>query len=274
MYKNFQIGKGVRTMKTVILCGGKGTRLKEETEYKPKPLVEIGGKPILWHIMKIYSHQEFKEFILCLGYKGNMIKEYFLNLEEMSNDFVLNLRNKQKMVLSDSDSLDGKVWFVDTGQESMTGARVARIKKYVGEDEDFFLTYGDGIANIDLHKLYDYHKRMGKIVTLTSVRPAHPFGLIEVEQGIVKKFDEKPEMKDVISGGYMVCNKKIFDYLSEDENCTLEQEPLKKLTEESQLACYHHDGFWSCMDTQKHVDELNKIYKQGAPWKIWEDKIE
>jgi glucose-1-phosphate cytidylyltransferase len=257
-------------MKTVILCGGRGRRLDRETEYKPKPLVEIGGRPILWHIMKIYSHQGFQDFILCLGYKGNMIKEYFLNLEEMSNDFVLDLRKKNKFTLSNNNRLDAKVYFIETGLESMTGARVARIKKYIGEDEDFFLTYGDGLADVDLNKLYQHHKRLGKIATITSVNPVYWFGLVELDKDMVKRFDEKPEMKDLINGGFMVFNRKVFDYLSEEESCILEQEPLRRLAREGQLAAYRHNSFWKSMDTQKDVDELNKIYEQGAPWEIWE----
>ena len=259
-------------MKTVILCGGRGRRLDQETEFKPKPLVEIGGKPILWHIMKIYSHQGFKDFILCLGYKGNLIKEYFLNLEEMSNDFLLDLRNKQRISLSNKDCLDGKVYFIDTGLEAMTGARIARIRKYIGEDEDFFFTYGDGVADVDLKKLYEYHKKMGKVATLTSVSPVYWFGLVELEDGIVRKFDEKPDMKDLINGGFMVLNRKIFDYLSEGKNCVLEQEPLRRLAQEGQLVAYQHKGFWKSMDNQKDLDELNRIYKQGAPWEIWKNE--
>ena len=261
-------------MKTVILCGGKGTRLKEETEYRPKPLVEIGGKPILWHIMKIYSHQGFKDFVLCLGYKGNMIKEYFLNLREMSHDFMLNLENKEKMCLNENDALTGTVYFVDTGLNNMTGSRIAQIKKYIGDDEDFFLTYGDGVGDIDLNKLYEYHKKKGKIVTITSVKPPYKFGLMEInEEGLITKFDEKPERVDAqVNGGFMVLNKRVFDYLSEDENCVLEKEPLKKLVQDGQLVAYEHEGFWKCMDTQKHVNELNKIHDQGAPWKIWGKK--
>jgi len=240
-----------------------------ETEFKLKPLVEVGGKPILWHIMKIYSHQGFRDFILCLGYKGHMIKEYFLNLEEMSNDFLLDLRNGRKAILTDNGRLEGKIYFIDTGLESMTGARVARIKKYIGEDEEFFLTYGDGVADIDLHKLYEYHKKMGKIATITSVRPVYWFGLVELQGGIVTKFAEKPAMKDVIKGGFMVFKRKVFDYLSEEASCVLEQEPLQRLTQEGQLAAYLHHGFWKSMDTQKDVGELNGIYERGAPWELW-----
>jgi len=257
-------------MKTVILCGGKGTRLKEETEYRPKPLVEIGGKPILWYIMKIYSHQGFKDFILCLGYKGNMIKEYFLNLREMSNDFTLDLVNNKKVYLNKFDELVGNVSFVNTGLNSLTGLRIAKIKKYIGDDEDFFLTYGDGVGDIDLNKLYEHHKKMGKVATITSVKPPHKFGLIEINEGLITKFDEKPRRVDTqINGGFMVFNKRIFDYLPEDKNCILEQEPFRKLVQDGQLAAYEHDGSWKCMDTQKDVDELNKTHR-GAPWKIWD----
>jgi glucose-1-phosphate cytidylyltransferase len=259
-------------MKTVILCGGKGRRLDQETEFKPKPLVEIGGRPILWHIMKVYSHQGFKDFVLCLGYKGNMIKEYFLNLEEMSNDFSLDLRSKQRVSLSNKDCLDAKVYFIDTGLEAKTGARISRIRKYIGEDEEFFLTYGDGLSDIDLRKLYQYHKKMGKIATITSVNPVYWFGLVEQENGIVKKFDEKPDMKDLVNGGFMVLNRRIFDYISDEENCILEQEPIRQLVQEGQLAAYQHEGFWKCMDNQKDVDELNRIYEQGAAWEIWKNE--
>ncbi len=262
-------------MKTVILCGGKGTRLAEETEYKPKPLVEIGGKPLLWHIMKIYEKQNFKDFILCLGYKGNMIKEFFLNLGEMTNDFVLDLKNCQKISLTDNDVLGGRVYFIDTGLHSLTGARVARIKKYVANDEDFFLTYGDGVGNVNLKKLYEYHKNKGAVVTLTGVRPPYSFGLLNTNNGMAINFDEKPDTKDIVNGGFMVCNRKIFDYLSEDETCILEQE-LKRIANEGKLAVYEHAGFWKCMDNQKHVDELNQIYKEniaknGHP--LWEEIV-
>lgn len=259
-------------MKAVILCGGKGTRLKEETEFKPKPLVEIGGKPILWHIMKIYSSQGVKDFILCLGYKGNMIKDYFLRLEEMSNDFVLDLKKNKIYHLSDQDELDVTIHFVNTGEDAMTGARIARIKKYVENDEDFFVTYGDGVADIDICELYKFHKITGKIATLTAIHPVYRYGLVEFEGDVINKFDEKPNMKDWVNGGFMVFNKKVFDYLSTDKNCILELEPLRKLSEERQLTGFKHPGFWKSMDTQKDVDEFNKILSEnpnGAPWEIW-----
>jgi glucose-1-phosphate cytidylyltransferase len=260
-------------MKTVLLCGGRGIRLSEETEYKPKPLVEIGGKPILEHIMEGYEWQGFKEFILCLGYKGNMIKEYFLNLSEMNNNFLLDLKNNQKMSFSEKNLISGRIFFVDTGLNSMTGARIARIKKFIGDDEDFFLNYADGVGNVNLKKLYEHHKKTGAVITVTGVRPVYPFGLLQIENGFVTRFDEKPLMLDRVSGGFMVCNKKIFDYLSEEENCVLEQEPLKRLAQEGKMAVFEHDGYWSCMDNQKHVNELNKIYRESVlsgtclPWK-------
>jgi glucose-1-phosphate cytidylyltransferase len=261
-------------MKAVILCGGKGTRLKEETEYKPKPLVEIGGKPILWHVMKIYASQGVKDFILCLGYKGNMIKDYFLKLEEMSNDFVLDLKKNKIYHLSDIDELDVTIHFVNTGDDAMTGARIARIKKFVENDEDFFMTYGDGLADIDLCELYKHHKKNGKAATLIAVNPEYRYGLVEMEGDSVIRFDEKPNMKDLVNGGFMVLNKKIFDYISTDKNCIFEQEPMRKLASDKQLVGFRHKGFWMSMDTQKDVDELNKIYnegqaKGGAPWEIW-----
>jgi len=256
----------------VILCGGKGRRLSESTEFIPKPLVEIGGKPILWHIMKIYASQGVKEFILCLGYKGSLIKDYFLKLEERNNDFVLDLRKNKIYHLSDKDSLDVSISFIDTGEDTLTGARVARIKKYLGEDEDFFLTYGDGIADINLKELYNFHKKIGKIGTLTVVHPVYWYGLTEVENGLITSFDEKPKMKDFINGGFMVFNKNIFRYLSEEQTCVLEQEPLKNLARDKELAGYHHKGFWKAMDTQKDVDILNEIHAKGeALWEVWKN---
>lgn len=258
-------------MKVVILCGGYGTRLKEQTEYMPKPLIEIGGMPILWHIMKIYSHYGFKEFILCLGYKGDMIKDFFLNFEEMSNDFTLNLRSKEKRIYHhENDNLeDWKIHFVDTGLDTQTGARIARIKHLIGDDEDFFLTYGDGVAKIDINELYRYHKKNNKILTLTAVNPQSPYGIIEIENNIVKSFKEKPSLQGKVSGGFFVCNKKLFGYLSADENCIFEEEPMKNLTKNGQIAAFELDDFWFAIDTQKHVNQLNKFWETNPEWKFW-----
>lgn len=258
-------------MKAVILCGGRGRRLNESTEYMPKPLVEIGGKPLLWHIIKIYAYQGVKDFILCLGYKGEMIKDYFLRLEEMSNDFILDLKKNKIYHFSDSDELDVTISFINTGDESMTGARIARIKKYIGEDEDFFMTYGDGVADINLKQLYEHHKKNNKIATLTAVHPVYRYGLVELQNDLVIKFDEKPNMKDFINGGFMVFNKKVFSYLSVDEKCVLEQEPLRNLSKDNQLSGFVHKGFWRAVDTQKDLDELEGIYKKSAPWEIWKN---
>jgi glucose-1-phosphate cytidylyltransferase len=251
----------------VIFCGGRGMRLNEETEFKPKPLVEIGGIPILHHILGIYERQGFKDFVLCLGYKGNAIKEYFLNLREMSNNFILDMNDYGRNFLNENIDLNGKIAFVDTGANSMTGARISRIKEQIGEDEDFFLTYGDGVSDVDLKELYEFHKASGKIITVTAVKPVYQFGLIKEKEGGSVEFDEKPEMKDdIVSGGFMVCNRKLFDYLSSDAGCILEQEPMRQLAREGNLGIYKHEGFWHCMDTQRHVNELNQHWKNGSPW--------
>ena len=259
-------------MKVVILCGGKGTRLREETEYIPKPLAKIGKMPIIWHIMKIYSHYGHRDFILCLGYKGEMIKNYFLKFEEMANDFTLKLRSKEEKVIHHNhDRLeDWNITFIDTGLETMTGARLAMVNKYLESDDEFMLTYGDGVADIDIDKLLNFHKEKGKIATLTCVHPSTFAGIIEYENGLAKSFKEKPKLEGLINGGFMVYNKKIFDYLSEDENCILEERPLMTLASEGQLAAYQHDNFWYGMNTYKEYEELNKIWELGnAPWKIW-----
>jgi len=257
-------------MKVVILCGGMGTRMREETEFKPKPLVPIGKMPVLWHIMKIYSHYGFKDFVLCLGYKGEMIREYFLNFEEMTNDFTLNLRSKKEKVTHHHKAHleDWNLTFVDTGPETNTGGRVKRIEHLI-EGEEFFLTYGDGLSNVNIKKLLDYHYSKKKIGTLTAIHPASPFGIIEVSNGIAKSFKEKPRLEGLINGGFFVFNKRIFDYL--EENSVLEEEPLRKLTDEKKLAVYEHNDFWQCMDTFKDVERLNKMWRDGdTPWKAWE----
>jgi glucose-1-phosphate cytidylyltransferase len=258
--------------KVVILCGGKGTRLHEETEFKPKPLVKIGGMPILWHIMKIYSAFGYKDFILCLGYKGEMIKDYFLSFEEMVNDFTLNLRSKEaRIVYHENENLDDwKITFVDTGLETQTGGRIKRVEKFIGADQDFFLTYGDGLSNINLDQLYQFHQSMGCTLTLTGVHPPSQFGVIKFERGVASSFKEKPRLEGVISGGFFVCNRKIFDYLTPDESCIFEEQPMRNLADQGQLAVFEHQDFWYAMDNQKHVNELNKIWDSGAvPWKQW-----
>jgi len=260
-------------MKVVILCGGKGTRLSEETEYRPKPLVPIGDMPILWHIMKTYSHYGFKDFILCLGYKGEMIKDYFLKFEELVNDFTLSLRSKKERIIHHNNARleDWNITFINTGLNAQTGSRLAKIKDYIGSDERFFLTYGDGVAEIDLSKLLEFHRSHGKIGTITGVRPPSRFGEIVAEDEEIIEFNEKPLVsKGYINGGYFVFNKEIFNYLSTDDNCVFEREPLEKLVNKGELKLYPHNGFWHCMDTYRDYVLLNEYWNKGdAPWKVW-----
>jgi len=254
-------------MKVVILCGGRGTRLLEETEFKPKPLVKIGNMPILWHIMKGYSHFGFYDFILCLGYKGEMIKEFFVNFSWMTNDFTLELIKGEKIFHSSSPIENWKITFVDTGLETPTGGRIKAIEGYI-DDETFMATYGDGVSNVDIKMLLEFHKEKGKIATLTAVHPPSQFGVIEEKNGIASSFKEKPILEGLINGGFFVFNRKIFDYLSFDS--VLEEEPLRQLTRDGQLSVYLHSGFWMCMDTFKQAQILNNMWNKGERlWKVW-----
>jgi glucose-1-phosphate cytidylyltransferase len=258
-------------MKIVILCGGKGTRLKEETEIRPKPMVEIGDRPILWHIMKIYAFYGFTDFVLCIGYKGEMIKEYFLNYEAMNNDFTIRLgRSNQIDFHSNHSEKDWSVTIADTGEDAMTGARIKRVEKYIDSDE-FMLTYGDGLADIDIKKLLEFHRSHNKLGTITGVRPTSRFGEIIIEDGVVKEFSEKPQSSEGhISGGFFVFRREFLKYLSSDDNCILEKEPLERLAKEGNLTMYFHPGFWYCMDTYRDYLYLREIWQKGkAPWKIW-----
>lgn len=258
-------------VKVVILCGGRGTRLREETEIRPKPLVEIGDKPILWHIMKIYSHFGFKDFVLCLGYKGDLIKEYFLNYEAMNNDFTIELGSKNKIAFHNRhQEKDWSVTLVDTGKLAQTGARIKKIQDYI--DGDIFMaTYGDGVGNIDIRSLLNYHKKCGNIGTVTSVHPSSRFGELIIKDGKVKEFNEKPQVKEgFINGGFFVFNKEFFKFLNDKDDCCLEHEPLESLAERNQLSVYLHDGFWQCMDTQRELDILSELWRdKNAPWKLW-----
>jgi glucose-1-phosphate cytidylyltransferase len=264
--------KGPMTPKVVILCGGMGTRLREETEYRPKPLVEIGGRPILWHIMKGYGHHGFKDFVLCLGFKGEMIKQYFLNFELMNSDFTLRLGARNEPELHGSHSReDWSITFAETGREAMTGARVKRIEPYIRED-NFMLTYGDGVGDIDITKLWAFHRAHGKIATVTGVRPISQFGELASENGLVKEFREKPKSpNEFVNGGFFVCQRKFFDYVEDDDRCVLEAEPLEKLVRDGELMTYMHSGYWHCMDTYRDFLALNEAWTKGAPWKIWQD---
>jgi glucose-1-phosphate cytidylyltransferase len=257
-------------LKVVILCGGLGTRLREETEFRPKPLVEIGGRPIVWHIMKIYAHYGFREFVLCLGYRGNMIKEYFLNYEAMNNDFTICLGRQNRIDYHDEHKeQDFHVTLAETGMDSMTGGRIKRVEKYISEDL-FLVTYGDGIANIDLYAALDFHRQHGKLATVTTVRPTSRFGVLDVTgSGGVKSFNEKPVLDGWTSAGFFIFNRRIFDYLNGDA-CVLEREPLETLAREGELMAYRHEGFFFAMDTYREYEYLNQLWANGsAPWRIW-----
>lgn len=265
------MGKTVEKKKqpVVILCGGQGTRLHEETEFKPKALVEIGGRPILWHLMRIYYQFGYYRFILCLGYKGSAIREYFLNYAAMQNDFTLRLRAGGGQTWSHTDNIeDWEITFVDTGLETNTGGRLQRVHHLI-HDEYFLANYSDGLSDIDLDALVEFHKSRGKIATLTGFHPHSRFGIVKVdESGIVNYWQEKPLMQDLTSGGFFVFSRQIFDYL--DDNCVLERGPFEKLAADQQLSLYAHDGFWHCMDTHKEALELNALWNKGnAPWKTW-----
>jgi len=257
-------------IKVVILCGGLGTRLKEETEYRPKPMVKIGNKPILWHIMKIYSSYGFKDFILCLGYKGEMIKECFYNYEILNNDFTIELGQHKNIEFHDTHDEKGwRITLVDTGERAFKGARLKRIEKYVDSDI-FMVTYGDGVANININDLVEFHKNHGKIATLTGVMPPSRFGTLLVNRNEVIEFNEKPQASGgLINGGFFVFNKRLFDYLSDDDSCDLEIGVLDKLAKEGELMVYQHTGDWACMDTVRDLEYLNNLWSSGrAFWKI------
>jgi len=259
-------------MKVVILCGGFGTRLREETEFRPKPMVNIGNKPILWHIMKTYAHYGFKDFIICLGYKGNMIKEYFLNYEMMNNDFTVRLGDRNSIQFHNiHQELDWAVTLADTGEKAQTGARVKKIEKYV-DTNTFMLTYGDGVSDINIKKLFEYHRSHGKIGTMTGVHPSSRFGEFSLNGNQVLEFNEKPQTKEgLINGGYFVFNKNFFDYFSDEDNCILEKEPLENLALDGELMVYPHDGFWQCVDTYRELETLNNLWMSPKPpWKVWE----
>ncbi len=257
-------------LKVVILCGGAGARLKEETEFRPKPLVEVGGKPILWHIMKIYSHYGFRDFILCLGYKGQMVKEYFLDYLYAHNDFTIHLSSPGRIQFHGKhEEGDWNITLVDTGLETMTGGRIKAVEKYV-PDPTFFATYGDGVADIDLRGLLAYHRKQGKIATITGVQPRSQFGMIEANgSGEVLRFREKPVLTDLANGGFFVFNRDVFKYL--EKNSVLEKEPFSKLAKAGELALYRHQGFWQCLDTFKDQEHLNQLWLSGKPpWKVWD----
>jgi glucose-1-phosphate cytidylyltransferase len=258
-------------MKVVILAGGLGTRISEETVIKPKPMIEIGGKPIIWHIMKIYSTYGFNEFVVCLGYKGHFIKEYFINYFLYNSDITVELeKNVVDVHFTNAESF--KVTLVDTGLSTNTAGRIKRIQKHV-KDETFMLTYGDGVSNVNIKKLLEFHKSAGTMATLTSIQLPGRFGNIETSKsGIVKKFQEKPEGDGVwINGGFFVLEPGIFNYLEGDVDAVQwEKSPLAQIAADGQLAAYRHDGFWKCMDAMRDKIELEELWQsEHPPWKIW-----
>jgi len=257
-------------MKTILLAGGLGTRLSEETTLKPKPMVEIGGMPILWHIMKSYASYGYNDFAVALGYKGDVIKEFFLNYKLHKSDMIVNLKSGNVKFENDF-SEDWTVGMHETGSNSMSGGRLFNLKKLFKPGDTFMLTYGDGVADVDITKLVAFHKAHGKIATLTAVRPPARFGSIMMEEdGHILEFKEKPQVGEGwINGGFFVFDYRVFDYLK-DESTILEREPLENLTKDNELVAYRHDGFWHCMDTIRDRDNLNEIWASGkAPWKKW-----
>lgn len=258
-------------MKVVILAGGFGTRISEESHLKPKPMIEIGGKPILWHIMKEYSYYGFTDFIICCGYKQHVIKEFFADYYLHTSDVTFDLQNNQ-MITHNNYSEPWKVTLIDTGLNTMTGGRVKRIEQYVKE-EPFMLTYGDGVADVNLKKLVQFHQSHGKIATISTVKISQNFGIVQADsEGKINSFREKAVTDGSrINGGYMVLNPEIFRYLK-DDSTVLEKEPLETLAKENELMAFKHDGFWQCMDTQRQKQQLEEMWeKREAPWKLWKD---
>ena len=260
-------------MKVVILCGGKGTRLREETEFRPKPMLPIGDRPILWHIMKTYSHYGFKQFVLCLGYKGEMIKEYFRNYLWNTCDTTLYLgRDPEAKFHTRHTEEDWQVTLANTGEESLTGERIYRIQKYVGSDDAFLLTYGDGVGNIDIEASIAFHRKSEAVCTVAAVHPPGRFGELGLgDDERVLGFNEKPQTEGgYINGGYMVCSSRLFSYLEPNPAVMLEQEPLRTLAAEGKMGAFKHEGFWQPMDTFQEFSLLNKLWAEGrAPWKVW-----
>jgi glucose-1-phosphate cytidylyltransferase len=256
-------------MKVVVLAGGLGTRLREETEYRPKPMVEIGGRPILWHIMKIYAHHGFRDFVLCLGYRGDVIRDYFLNYELRNSDVTLTLGDPALEVHSGHTERGWKVTLAETGPHTLTGGRVRRVARYL-EGAPFMVTYGDGVADIDIGRLVQHHKEHGRLATVTAVHPLSRFGELAVEDGMVKLFREKPQVDGGwINGGFFVFQPEVLDLMEGDRD-SLEGGVLETLAERGELAVFHHHGFWQCMDTYRETQLLNELWVGGkAPWAKW-----
>jgi glucose-1-phosphate cytidylyltransferase len=256
-------------MKAVILAGGLGTRLSEETGSKPKPMIEIGAKPLLWHIMKIYSAHGIDEFVVCLGYRGYVIKEYFANYYLHMGDVTFDMKDN-RMEVHQSGAEPWKVTLIDTGAETQTGGRLKRVLPYV-EGEDFCFTYGDGVADVDLPALIDFHREQGRLATVTAVQPSGRFGALDIEGETIRRFEEKPKGDGSwINGGFFVLSPKVGDYIDGDES-VWEREPLQRLAQDDQLSAYRHDGFWYAVDTVRDKRHLQELWESGdPPWKLWE----
>ena len=257
-------------MKAVILAGGRGTRLAEETVVRPKPMVEIGGKPILWHIMKIYSHHGIHDFVICLGYKGYMIKEYFANYFLHNSDVTFDL-GSNKMEVHQNTSEPWRVTLVDTGPESATGGRLRRVRRYVENEEAFCFTYGDGVSAVDVSALVDFHRSHNKMATVTAIKPPSKYGVLRFEDGEIVDFQEKPiGHGGWINGGYFVLSPEVIDLIDGDET-PFEHAPMQRLVERRQLQAYQHRGFWQSMDTIRDRNLLEELWREDPPWKVWED---
>ena len=258
-------------MKVVILAGGFGTRITEESQNKPKPMVEIGGKPILWHIMKLYYSYGFDVFVICGGYKQHVIKEWFANYFIHNSDITFDFTSSNKIIIHNQYSENWKVTVVDTGLNTMTGGRIKRVKDYIG-DETFLLTYGDGVSNVNIKEAFDFHKKHGKLATMTAVQPESRFGVLDIQDDKVMRFREKKQSDaGWINGGFMILEPEVIDYVK-DDTIMFEKEPMEALAKDGQLMCYKHYGFWQCMDTLRDKIKLENLWNKGqAPWKVWKE---
>jgi glucose-1-phosphate cytidylyltransferase len=259
-----------QSVSVVILCGGQGTRFREQTERKPKPMIEVSGRPLLWHLMSYYAGFGHKDFVLCLGYMGEAIKRYFLDFAALSADFTVDLSSPGKLALHSAQSVDWRVTCADTGESAMTGARLKRVSRYL-KGERFMLTYGDGLSDVDIPALLEFHRGHGKLVTVTGVRPPGRFGELVLEGQAVSRFDEKPlDAGRYINGGFFVFERAALDFVSDDDGCTLEREPLERLAAAGQLMVHEHHGYWQCMDTYRDLVKLEHDWNGGrAPWRSW-----
>ncbi len=260
-----------QTLPVVILCGGTGTRLREETEFKPKPMVEIGGRPMVWHIMKMYSHFGYKNFILCLGYKGSMIKDYFLRHQFLTQDFVLDLSDNTTTLLNKNDRDDFTITFADTGLETLTGERLLKISRYLEPHTEFMVTYGDGVSDLDIRALHDFHQTrhqsQGVVATMTGIHPKSKYGLVKHDDSqMVTQFQQYPQLPDYTNGGFMVMNSEFLDYCKPGQ---MIEDAFIAASADKKVALYQHQGFWHCMDTIKDKEDLEKLWQSEPKWKVW-----